>query len=221
VRIRTLLLSAALLVPIGLASTGHATTIHLSQFSSDSTPADLLDATLEFEVVGNTLALTVTNLTADPSAYNMSRIFFNGSEAVAGLVLVSALHSDPTAGPGLDGDVTALWSLAEDKSVPPFGTFDFRLAAAGTVATASELIGPGENVLFTFTILGVGPLSDEDFVDLSENEDPEMRMLAAAKFRHGPDFDHAFGASSIRDVPEPAALALLGSLAALAARRRR
>lgn len=200
---------------------GNAATIQLSQFSSDPTPADVLDATLEFEVVGDTLALTVTNLTADPSAYNMSRIFFNGSEAVTGLVLVSALHSDPTAGPGLNGDVTALWTLEEDVGIPPFGVFDFGLTAAGTVSTATELIGPGENIVFTFTILGVGPFSDEDFVDLSENDDPELRMLAAAKFRHGPNFDHAFGASSIRDVPEAAGLAVVAALAALAGRRRR
>ncbi|MHC4142452.1 MAG: hypothetical protein ACYSUF_11435 [Planctomycetota bacterium] len=52
--------------------------LHLSDFSSDQTLANDLSATWEFSVVGDQLAITVTNDTVAPSEFNMNQLFWNG-----------------------------------------------------------------------------------------------------------------------------------------------
>jgi hypothetical protein len=197
-------------VPLAWASPAAALTIVLSQFSSDETSADVLDATLDFSVAGDQLTLTVTNDTTAPAEYDITEIFFNGASNVTGLTLDSATHS-------AEGDVTDLWNLETNVGQGPFGTFDFHLVTDNSGGNATEDIEPGQTVTFVFTIAGTGPFSDADFAQLSTIPPGDQPVLAAAKFVHGPDDDSAFGGS----VPEPATMSLLAAgLLGLAARRR-
>jgi hypothetical protein len=188
-----------------------ASALTLSDQSSDSTPASLLDGILDFEVMGSTLTLTVSNTASD---YNLNKIFFNARSAVAGLSLTSAVHSDGGF------DVLGDWSLhtPDERGNPTraggFGNFDFALIGPNG-RRQPALIGPGESVVFSFAIAGMGPFSPDDFVELTSGPIPS---LAAAHFVNGPSDDSAYGAT----IPEPATAALLaGGLAALAARARR
>ena len=63
-------------IGLSIASTASASTITLSDVSSDATPASTLDATLEFNVLaGATLELIATNLTTAPDLFNISELF--------------------------------------------------------------------------------------------------------------------------------------------------
>ena len=93
------------------ANAATATVIELSAVSSDETDAGVLDATLEFGVVGNTLTLTVTNTTVNPFEYNINEIYFNGNDVVD-LVL------DPIAGWDLQTGVAAGYILMSTKAAP-------------------------------------------------------------------------------------------------------
>jgi hypothetical protein len=66
---------------LGIAPVASASVfeLHLSDFSSDQTLASDLSATWEFSVVGDQLAITVTNDTVAPSEFNMNQLFWNGS----------------------------------------------------------------------------------------------------------------------------------------------
>ena len=100
--LRRWLLCSLIALPLAWASPAAALTIVLSQFSSDETPAEVLDATLEISVAGDQLTLTLTNDTTAPDEYDITEIFFNGASNVTGLTLDSATHS-------AEGDVTDLW----------------------------------------------------------------------------------------------------------------
>ena len=208
--LRRWLLCSLIALPLAWASPAAALTIVLSQFSSDETPAEVLDATLEISVAGDQLTLTVTNDTTAPDEYDITEIFFNAASNVTGLTLDSATHS-------AEGDVTDLWNLATNVGQGPFGTFDFHLSTDNAGGNATEDIEPGQNVVFVFTIAGTGPFTDADFAELSTLPPGDQPVVAAAKFVHGPDDDSAFGGS----VPEPASLSLLAAaLVGIAARRR-
>jgi hypothetical protein len=68
---------------LGIAPVASASVfeLHLSDFSSDQTLANDLSATWEFSVVGDQLAITVTNDTVAPSEFNMNQLFWNGGTA--------------------------------------------------------------------------------------------------------------------------------------------
>lgn len=202
-----LAIMAAMLV--GGASLADAGLIVLSEFSSDETPADLLDATLEFSVSGSMLTLTVTNLTDTndpPAEYDLSLVAFNATSPVENLTLLS----------GLSG-----WSLrflqdpgqGDGHGVGGFGRFD-AILERGT--GQDPVIAPGEAAVFTFEIDGTA--SQDSFTsELSRIPPGDAPMLVAAKFISGPDGDSAFGA-----VPEPgSALLVVAGAAALAGQRAR
>jgi hypothetical protein len=187
-----------------------ATTIHLSQFSSESNPSPaVLDATLLFMVTGpSQLTLTATNDTAAPNAYRINGIWWNAAAHVMGLTLQSATHSQT-------GDVTAAWTpVLTDSHVAGFGSFDFGVTG-GVGGQNPNLLGSGQSLSFVFTIAGTGPFDMADFDVLNEKG-----MSAAAKFVSGPEDLSTFGA-----VPEPASAALVGTgllgIALARARRRR
>ncbi|MCH7527128.1 MAG: PEP-CTERM sorting domain-containing protein [Planctomycetes bacterium] len=175
-----------------LSARAGAAAIELSLFSSDVTPAEVLDALLEFSVVGDELTLTVSNNTSDPSPFEINEIAFNATAEVTNLSLTSGLND---------------WSLRFDQTpggnhgMDGFGRFDVILEWGGG---RRPTILPGEKAIFTFAVEGEG-FSDLSFVtDLSSIPPGAMEMLLVAKFIRGPNDDSAFGA-----VPEPRSLGLL------------
>lgn len=216
----------ALVALLLLAGQAHATTLGLSEFSSDSTDPQALAASFDFDVAGSTLTFTVTNLTdlADlqfgSGEYAMDAAYFNGSSDVTGLTLLSATHS-------VAGDVAGFWSLAtkeSDRRADGFGVYDFALLNEKSSDHDSQ-IGAGESLVFVFDISGSGPFDMADFVQLSTIPPGHTQALAAAKFVRGPGGDSAFGATTQPDfpvIPEPGTLSLFAlGVTGLAVWRRR
>lgn len=207
---------AAIVLPSASVS---ATTLYLSEYSSDDTPASELTATANFSVMGSTLTLTVTNLTHTvTSGYNMNQLYFNTSNDVTNLMLTGAYGS-------VDGDNLSAWTLnaatggqSTATKADGFGKFDWSLLDG--VNGNPSTIYPAEVQTFTLAIFcGMGSTCDEfDFGwEYSSGRGEHVRV--AAKFISGPHGDSAFGGTTI--IPEPSTAALLGlGLAALARRRR-
>ena len=61
-----------------LAGPATASIITLSTHSSDATLPSVLNATLDFDVTGSLLTLTVTNTTVVPNTFNINELYFNG-----------------------------------------------------------------------------------------------------------------------------------------------
>jgi len=218
---KTILLTVGLffLVP----AVAGATTITLSQVSSDDTPASQLDATLDFVISGGTtLELTVTNTTGvggDPT-FNISEIFFNGSADVTSLTL----DSETAAGE---------WELNLLQSAGGFGTYDFQLISSDDPGA----VIPTSATFFLTINDGIGSFDMGDFVgdDTFSTTPPGMfEAQAAAKFVQCVDGssvecteydDSAFGASNgpgFPPVPEPGTASLIGlGLVGLGLARRR
>jgi len=197
---RSLLFS--LLAVLTFAPAASSTTIVLSELSSDATPAILLDATVDFDVVGTILTVTVFNQTTLPDEYEIVELFFNSSDDVTGLTLDLAgtktcpaiqCKWDLFAGSGMTGQTVA----------DGFGFYDWALKSNSNPGK----IVAGETFVFEFTIAGVGPFDMSDFAtDLSQAPQGDTPALVAAKFVTGPGDDSAFGAT----VPEPGTFAMLG-----------
>ena len=99
----------------------------LSDYSSNGAGApdvNEMDATLNFDVVGNTLTLGVTNDTPDPTipgafSLNINEIYFNTSENITGLSLTA-----------IDGAPLSKWTLTYNVNniqVNDFGLYDVSL----------------------------------------------------------------------------------------------
>lgn len=186
---------------VGLSSSAAATTLVLSDFSSDTTPASQLDATVTFDVVGNTLTVSLTNQTGDPAAFNINEIYFNSSDSVTDLMLTSGPAWSLSSSTGLGGPTDA----------GKFGIFDWALKDANN----ADVIMPLETSVFELSITGVGPFDMSDFgTEFSTIPSGDTPALVAAKFIQCvgaacvENDDSAFGAT----IPEPgtAALLLLG-----------
>jgi hypothetical protein len=218
VRFSALGASTAAVLVLLVASAASASTITLSDVSSDLTPASTLDATLDFIVIGgDTLQLVATNLTIAPDEFNISEVYWNSTSAVSGLTLLAATHS-------VEGDVLAGWApVLTGQAADGFGVFDFALFD-GVGEGNPNIIGPSEQITFLMSISGscanTLSCSMTDFV--AENG---SGYIGAAKFVNGPDDpeapgfeDSAFGAA----VPEPTSALLLGlGLVGLSGYRRR
>jgi hypothetical protein len=205
-RARRLVLGA-LVALLLLAGQAGATTLSLSEFSSDFTDPHALAASLDFDVTGTTLTFTVTNLTDlanlqfGTGEYDMDAAYFNGSSDVSGLTLLSATHS-------VAGDVFGSWYLATStnaRRADGFGVYDFALLND----LHEPLIGPSESLVFVFSISGSGPFAAADFIQLSSIPPGHIQALGAAKFLNGPGDNSAFGATAdFPEVPEPGTLSL-------------
>ena len=206
-RLVLLLLGATL-----LSRPAAALQIDLSDLSNSEIPASVLGATLEFDVSGTTLTLTVTNGTTAPDAYAISAIYFNASSDVTGLSLESV---GGNACPPCNN-----WQLKTPtgpnggaNNVGGFGVFDF--AVIGGSGNAGPKIASGTSLAFVFTISGTGPFDMDDFdaTSLPDGDNPPVR--AAAKFVNGPEDASSFGGN----VPGPPLLgAWLLALLAVGAR---
>ena len=200
--------AAGLLLCAGQAS---ATLITLSEFASNGggPSADVLDATMDFDVdtILNTLTLTVSNTTVLPETFQINRIYFNGGGNVTGLTIMNAFP------PGWDFKTTAAELHADG-----FGIFDFALGAGNINGSGNSLIMPGDSLVFVFDIQKSGPILKADFIFTLSAEPPgDTGMTHAAKFVRGSIGD----ASGFGAVPAPGSIVLLGIAGALLTGRRR
>ena len=205
----------AVVLAMCLSPVASASVIILSKISSDSTPASVLDATLDFAITGaDELTLSVTNDTTAPDEYNINFIYFNATSNVSSLTLDSATSS-------IDGDITSGWRLGTGVKADGFGTFDFELADG--VGISPHTIQPAETVGFVFSIFGEGPFTAENFTsELSTLPPGDTPTIAAAKFVSGPDDDSAYGSAYGGTVPEPGTLGMIAAaLVGLALRNKR
>ncbi len=202
---KILIATAAGLLCAGQAS---ATLITLSDFASNgpgAPTADVLDATMDFDVdvILNTLTLTVSNTTVLPETFQINRIYFNGGGNVTGLTM--------NAFPGG-------WDFRKDTHANGFGIFDFALGSGNINGSGNSLIMPGESLMFVFDIQKSGPILKADFILKSSEEPPgDNAMTHAAKFVRGSIGD----ASGFGAVPAPGSIVLLGIAGALLTGRRR
>ncbi len=223
--VRHVVVILALIVFAGSACVQAGVLIPLSTHSSEGAidsgllSADwlLTSVVLDQEDEGNDakewlLSYSLTNLTADPTAFSVDQIYFNMDVDPAFITEVEVKAFDL-------GDKSN-WILEYDSDniqVAEFGQFDLGLRST------AEVIGPGQTGTFQLKIetTFAATLTEDDFYALSvppggSASDEQMPAYGAAKFKRGPNDDSSYGAY----VPEPATLCLLG-LGALVLRRKR
>jgi hypothetical protein len=187
-----------------------AASLIFSQYSSDSTPASALQATLEFQVVGSTLLVHATNHTTAAAPYDIHWFYFNTSDDVAALSLLG--YQDP------------YWTLYDDGywvTTPTFGVFDYSLWSYGA-SQPQAFIQPGETHTFNLAIYcALGAVCDaSDFTTVATSG--PTPVLASMRFvRAG--VDTAFGATNtVIAMPEPGSAVLVAlGLAGIAGARQR
>lgn len=201
---RSVVALCALALSCVLSSPADAAVVQLSTHATGSgDPAELL-ATLEFEVSGNTLLITVTNDTAEPSAYRISEVLFNATSELTSLT--------PLTLP--DG-----WSFATNQNANSFGQFDFRVSS-GTGQNAPT-INPGETKQYSFTFTGTG-VTQETFLNEGSGS-TRGGIIVAARFIHvqGGGGNAYGGTTQTPFIPEPGTAALLVIAYAISIKGRR
>jgi len=202
------LCAAVLLVP----AVGGAAMIDFSDLSSDETDPSVLDARWVATVNGDELTLQVTNLTAPPSGYTVSELYFNILGDVDARTLVLATKEGfPEAKMNVEEAVPGNGNAPGNKA-GGFGRLDIFVDLAG----GNTGVAPGASTTLVFS--GVSGLGDDLLNELSENPPGDFGVTAVTKFTQGPGGDSAFGSGSI--VPEPAMLVILGLVMLVTARTR-
>lgn len=203
------LATAALFASCLLASSSSATTVTISDASSDEVgfPAATMDGTVEFSVSGNTLTIDVTNDTT--GTMRMTELVFNGSVDVTNLTLDTA----PIASGG-----DALWVFSTSVTADIFGTFDYGIdglkVGGGPSAEYGEVLA-GETIQFIFTISGSG----FDASSFSSSESSAGFSVAALFTANGGN-GGAYGAAVIPE-PSSAVMLMLGLIGLTQLGRRR
>ncbi|MHC4127495.1 MAG: hypothetical protein ACYTGE_02785 [Planctomycetota bacterium] len=199
-------IALATLAVLGLApaATASIMTLDLSTHSSDMTPAEDLNATVDFSVVGLTLTISITNDTMMTGEFNINEFYFNGPD---GMVLTP--------------DLPNFWDFyVPDMSNPTkadgFGTFDFAVKD-GQGENHPSVILPGETLDFSFTMSFAANVKDFTTACSVPDVGDYCAALIAAKFVSGPGDDSAYGAT----VPTPGVLALMAMAGLVAARPKR
>lgn len=212
-KISRALASVGVLFLIGMAVPAYAEVIVFSTQSSDSTPVDVMDAEVEysFDAGTNVLTFEVFNNTVAPNGYTLSNLFFNVSDDVTGLSILS------------NGGFTGA-TLAANQSAGPYGTYDWAL----DYGSGNTGITAGNSAVITFAVTGSN-LDITDFfsgLDVGGGQDFEA-AVAAIHFTRGPNDDSSWGTGAPEGggsggeiIPEPGTVALMSlGLLGLAARR--
>lgn len=201
-------ITAGVLAACALGAAANGAIINLSSHSSDETPASWLSATLEFEVSGSTLSLTVTNDTFGATAFKITDVYFNAASNVASVTALT---------------MPSGWNFSTNVATAGFGIFDFGVSRSGNPNLA---ILPGASLTFLFSVAGSDVVAENFISEMSTIPPGGMTALAAARFRGGPEDDSATGAYNPTipppPVPAPAAVvALFGGAMIAGVRRRR
>lgn len=210
---------AVALVGLYIAPAASASTIILSEYSADSTPASVLDATLDFTITDIAeLTFSVTNDTTAPDEYDMNMLFFNATSNVTGLTLQVVRSSGGEDPPPEEWVLEVAAGSSGPTKANGFGIFDYALIDG--VGPDPHQIAPGETLEFVMDITGTGPFYDWNFSsELSAPYAGDIQVVAAAKFVDGPSGDSGYGGT----IPEPGTFSLLvlAGLGLTVRRRRR
>ncbi len=218
---RLLLTAAVALVCTAGVAKADPITLNLSSISSDATDPALLLASFTFTVTSSTtLTIEVRNDTSGPNSFDMSAIYFNFTNAVAGLGLTAVTDDSDTS-------VLGVWGYAAPAQGNPIDSMGSFGASVITPNNSASVIRPGETFTFTFTFTDNNAVTEADFAGVTsapQNQNTPLTFIAA-KFIHGPDDpekpgteDSAFGGF----VPLPPALPMgIAGLIGVAFLRRR
>ncbi|MHC4843294.1 MAG: PEP-CTERM sorting domain-containing protein [Planctomycetota bacterium] len=183
-----------------LSFNAHAGLVTLCDYTTDSTPAEVLDATVEFRLSGSTLTIVVTNQTDGPDSgkdkgYDITRVYFNATDNIIGLAL-----EEPDFG-------WLLYSGGNKTKAGGLGQFDYALR--GKIGRNPVIVEGESSRTFTLSVThdGSGASESNFYSELSSRPPGNHPSIVAAKFQRGPNDDSAFGGI---DTPEPATIAILG-----------
>ncbi|MHC4265393.1 MAG: PEP-CTERM sorting domain-containing protein [Planctomycetota bacterium] len=191
---------AGILVAVLSFNTVHAGLVTLCDCTTDETPAEALDATVDFSLTGNTLTIVVTNLTDGPDSgkdtgYDITRVYFNATDNILGLTL-----EEPDFG-------WVLYPWSNKTKAGGLGQFDYALR--GKIGNNPIIVEGESSQTFTLSIThdGSGASESDFYSEFSSRPPGNNPTIIAAKFQRGPNDDSAFGGTH---TPEPATMALLG-----------
>ena len=181
-------------------NTSHAGLVNLCEYSTDETPAELLDASIEFTVIGDTLTIELTNLTDGPdggvdTGYDITALYFNATSNILDLTLES-----PDNG-------WTLYPFGNITKAGGLGQFDYVIM--GGISNNPVIVEGESSETFVMSIShdGSGATATDFYSELSIMPPGDNPMLVAAKFQRGPNDDSAYGGTH---TPEPAMITLLG-----------
>ncbi|MHC4131816.1 MAG: PEP-CTERM sorting domain-containing protein [Planctomycetota bacterium] len=191
---------AGLLIALLSFNSVHGGMVTLCDYTTDETPAEDLDATVEFSLSGSSLTIVVTNLTDGPDSgtdtgYDITALYFNATDNILGLTL-----EDPDFG----------WILYPWDNITKaggLGQFDYVLR--GKIGNNPIIVEGESSQTFTLSVThdGSGASESNFYSEMSSRPPGNNPMLIAAKFQRGPNDDSAFGGTH---APEPATVAILG-----------
>lgn len=177
------------------------------QVSDNDQPADVFDAEVSFgfDSGTNILTMQITNQTSSPTAYTLSRLYFNVSNDVSSIAIQN------------DGALNNT-SLTTNASAGPFGSFDFLF----DLGSGNSGLAAGSTVTVTFLVTGTNLDTGDFFFGFSDAPSGYEDSLAAVKWAQGPGDDSVWATNATANVvPEPATMSLLAiGLAGLVLRKK-
>ncbi len=203
------LLGGLVLALVSVSWASQADTIYFSSETSDSTPADVLDARLvySFDETLSQLTITLFNDTVAPTDYTLSVLLFNTSDDVTAMSHVSNVLLDGSGDPAPSLGPITLGAASGGQG--GFGAFDWSM----DFGSGNDGVLPGYSAQFTISVTpDTGAILDtSDFFSHVAVRGRTETGVANMHFTRGPEDDSAWaipGDTPI--VPEPASMVLLG-----------